>query len=329
MVKFLIIRLSSIGDIVLTTPVVRMLKQQVEGAEIHYLTKKQYAEILESNPYIDTVHVFENNIVELSEKLKYQHYNYIIDLHHNYRSGRIKSRLNIIAFSVKKLNWEKWLIVNFKINKLPDKHIVDRYLETVKVFDVVNDNKGLDFFIPDEDVVEDSTLPLEFQNGYVGFVIGAGHFTKRLPPKKISKICSEINLPVVLLGGPEDKENAEIIIENSSGIVYNACGNYSLNQSASLVKNARVIISHDTGLMHIAAAFKKKVISIWGNTIPEFGMYPYLADKSSKIIQVEELKCRPCTKIGFSKCPKRHFKCMNDISEIEIVEYANKLYSDD
>ena len=329
MVKFLIIRFSSIGDIVLTTPVVRMLKQQVEEAEIHYLTKKHYAEIVESNPYIDTVHVFENNIVELSEKLKYQHYNYIIDLHHNYRSGRIKSRLDIIAFSVKKLNWEKWLIVNFKINKLPDKHIVDRYLETVKVFDIVNDNKGLDFFIPDGDIVEESTLPLEFQNGYVGIVIGAGHFTKKLPPQKISEICSEINLPVVLLGGPEDKENADIIIENSTGIVYNACGNYSLNQSASLVKNARVIISHDTGLMHIAAAFKKKIISIWGNTIPEFGMYPYLADENSKIIQVEELKCRPCTKIGFSKCPKKHFKCMNDISESEIVEYANKLYSDD
>ena len=329
MVKFLIIRFSSIGDIVLTTPVVRMLKQQVEGAEIHYLTKKEYADIPGSNPYVDTVHVFENNLHELSEKLKYLHFNYIIDLHHNYRSSRIKSNLNIVAFSFPKINWEKWLIVNFKINKLPEIHIVDRYLETVKVFDIKNDNEGLDYFIPDKDKVQLSDLPVKFQNGYVGFVIGAGHFTKRLPTEKIAKICTKLNLPVILLGGPDDKDTANTIIENSTGTIYNACGNYSLNQSASLVKNANVIITHDTGLMHIAAAFKKKIISIWGNTIPKFGMYPYQANGNSKIFEISNLKCRPCTKIGFSKCPKKHFKCMNDISEDDIVKYTIKIYNDE
>lgn len=328
MVKFLIIRFSSIGDIVLTTPIVRMLKEQVIDAEIHYLTKKEYSSILISNPYIDEVHLYENNLQEIIENLKYLHFNYIIDLHNNYRSSRIKNGLNVISFSFDKLNWKKWLIVNFKFDKLPNIHIVDRYLDTVSVFDIKNDNKGLDYFIPKKDEVDRNTLPDEFKNGYIGFVIGAGHFTKRLPFEKISQICSALKRPVILLGGTEDKETAKQIIESSKGTLFNACGNYSLNESAWLVKNAKVVITHDTGLMHIAAAFKKKIISLWGNTIPEFGMYPYLSHDESEIIQINNLKCRPCTKIGFSKCPKKHFKCMNDISEKEIVTLAQKLFYD-
>ena len=326
MVKFLIIRFSSIGDIVLTTPIVRMLKEQVENAEIHYLTKKGYSSILKSNPYIDEVHSYNNNLQETIEKLKYLHFNYIIDLHNNYRSNRVKNGLNIISFSFDKLNWKKWLIVNFKIDKLPNIHIVDRYINTVSVFDIINDNKGLDYFIPPKDIVDINTLPNEYKKGYVGFVIGAGHFTKRLPAEKISQICSNIKQPIILLGGPDDSETAMKIIKSSVGTIFNACGNYSLNESASLVMNANLIITHDTGLMHIAAAFKKKIISVWGNTIPEFGMYPYLSSNDSEIVQVNNLKCRPCTKIGFSRCPKKHFKCMNDIPEDKIVALVQKLF---
>ena len=93
--------------------------------------------------------------------------------------------------------------------------------------------------------------------------------------------------------------------------VYNACGKFNLNQSASLLKEAVVVFSHDTGLMHIAAAFGKKIYSIWGNTIPEFGMYPYRTQ--FVIFENKKLKCRPCSKIGFDSCPKKHFKCMNDV----------------
>ena len=319
-IKFLIIRFSSIGDIVLTTPVVRNLKQQVEAAEIHYLTKKQYAGILETNPYIDKVHILDESFSELFAKLKNEHFHYIIDLHKNLRTLKVKRHLRNAAFSFNKVNWEKWLMVNLKINKLPHIHIVDRYLDTIKVFIDKNDLQGLDYFIPQKDIVDIKSLPKNFQNEYIAFAIGAQHATKKLPDEKIISICKKINKPIILLGDKHDSIIAEKVVEEVGSNIYNACGKYNLNQSASLIKQATLVITHDTGLMHIAAAFKKKIISVWGNTIPEFGMYPYLSGEGSETIEVKELKCRPCTKIGFNKCPKKHFKCMNDIDEERIIE---------
>lgn len=318
--KILIIRFSSIGDIVLTTPVIRNLKLQGDDVEVHYLTKKQYAGILENNPYIDKIHVLDKTFDNLIPALQSEKFNYIIDLHKNLRTLRVKRKLKVKSFSFNKVNKEKFLIVNFKINKLPDIHIVDRYMETIKLFVEKNDMQGLDFFIPAKDEVEIKSLPENFQSGYVAFAIGAQHSTKRLPDDKIISICKKINRPIVLLGDNNDDivaKKVEVAIGNN---IYNACGKYNLNQSASFVKQARVVITHDTGLMHIAAALKKRIISVWGNTIPEFGMYPYMPDEDSEIIEVKNLKCRPCSKIGFNHCPKKHFKCMNDIDEDSIIQ---------
>ncbi len=327
MVKFLIIRFSSIGDIVLTTPVIRCLKQQVEDAEVHYLTKPVFKDIVTSNPYIDKVLALKEDFNETMDEIRHEYYDYIIDLHHNLRTLRIKKRIGILSFSFPKLNKEKWLIVNLKINRLPQKHIVDRYFEAIRHFDVSNDNKGLDYFIPESEKVDINNLPVFLHQDYIGFVIGAKHNTKKMPPVKIAEIIKQLPYPVILLGDKNDKTEAEKIIEICHrNTVYNACGLYSLNQSASLVNQAKVIISHDTGLMHIAAAFKKPIVSLWGNTIPAFGMYPYISPGLSEIIEIKGLKCRPCTKIGFSKCPKKHFRCMNDITTETVTTATKKLW---
>ncbi len=325
-VKFLIIRFSSIGDIVLTTPVLRNLKNQVEGAEIHYLTKPQFTSILENNPNIDKVHVLKESFSETVNELKYEHFDYIIDLHRNIRTARFKNRLKIISFSFNKLNWEKWLLVNFKKNKLPNVHIVDRYLDTLKVFDVENDKLGLEYYIPEHDEVDPLSISNDFKKGYVGVVVGAYHNTKKLTKEKLISVCRKIDKPVLLIGGPDNKEEGEAIKEAVGKDIYNACGGYNINQSASLVKQANVILTPDTGLMHIASAFKRKIISVWGNTIPEFGMYPYVPNPSSETIEVKGLSCRPCSKIGFKECPKKHFKCINDLDEDYIVEKIKNLY---
>lgn len=324
MVKFLIIRFSSIGDIVLTTPVVRCLKTQVEGAQVHYLTKKAFAPVLAHNPYIDKLHVLQDSLNQTLEVLKNEEFDYIIDLHHNLRTLIVKNKLKVLSFSFNKLNWQKWLMVRFKINRLPDKHIVDRYFETTQLFDVTNDGKGLDYFISSEDEVDTNTLPATFQKGYIGFVIGAKHNTKKLPLQKVLSLLRKINKPVVILGGKEDADEGSEIAMALGESVYNACGKYSLAQSASLVKQADVIITPDTGLMHIASAFKKKIISVWGNTIPGFGMYPYNPDPDSQIVEVNGLKCRPCSKIGYAKCPKGHFNCMYLIDEQKITDAINR-----
>jgi len=328
MVKYLVIRFSSIGDIVLTTPVVRHLKQQVEGAEVHYLTKKSYTSLLESNPYIDRVHAYDGNIRSCIRILKEESFDYIIDLHHNTRTAQIKVGLRRMDFSVKKLNALKWLCVNFHINKLPDIHMVDRNLETIKMFMDEQDEGGLDYFIPEKEKVDIASLPPEFTGGYLALAIGAQHETKKLPLESLIALCERLEVPVMILGGPEDREVGATVVKSlGNKPIVNGCGTYSIHQSASLVEQARVLITHDTGMMHIGAAFGKKIISIWGNTVPEFGMYPFRADPLSVNFEVPDLKCRPCSKIGHQKCPKKHFKCMLDQDLDAMAEAADRLFS--
>jgi ADP-heptose:LPS heptosyltransferase len=144
--KILIIRFSSIGDIILTTPVVRCLKTQLDDVEIHYATKQNFKSIFEENPYIDKMHYLSGGLRDFIAGLKKEKFDYVIDLHHNLRSRIIKTALGVKSYSFNKLNWEKWLFVNLKINKLPNVHIVDRYLDTIKNLGVKNDSLGLDYF---------------------------------------------------------------------------------------------------------------------------------------------------------------------------------------
>jgi ADP-heptose:LPS heptosyltransferase len=319
--KILIIRFSSIGDIVLTTPVIRCVKQQVPGAEVHFAVKKAFLPVVEANPHIDKIHVLENDLGDLIRRLKAEKFDFIADLHCNLRSFRVRASLRAPAAGFPKINVQKWLLTRFKIDLMPDVHIVDRYFEAVKRLGVKNDQKGLDYFIPEKEEYSPGLLPENFRKGYTAFVIGAKHTTKRLPEHKIISVCKKLNSPVVLLGGPEDASAGERIAAESGPLVISMCGKISLNQSASLVRQAAVVITHDTGLMHVAAAFRKKIISVWGNTVPKIGMYPYMPgdEEKSKIVEVKGLKCRPCSKLGYDRCPKGHFRCMEGIDEEEVL----------
>jgi len=297
--------------------VIRCIKEQKPEYEIHYLTKTAFKSILENNAHISKVHAIDKDVKEVTAILQKENFDFVVDLHNNIRSLQTKKALGKPSASFKKLNFKKWLLVNFKINKMPTAHVVDRYMDTVASLGITNDNKGLDYFIPTKDEVNLNQLPVSHQNGYIGFVIGAKHFTKQLPIEKIISICKKINQPIVLLGGKEDAARAEAIEKAVGSTIYNACGKYNLNQSASIIKQASKIITHDTGLMHIAAAFKKEIVSVWGNTVPAFGFTPYLPDPKSKMVEVKNLSCRPCSKIGYDKCPKGHFKCMMEIAETE------------
>ncbi|MFA6924206.1 MAG: glycosyltransferase family 9 protein [Bacteroidales bacterium] len=297
----------------------------MNNIEIHFLTKKKYSEILENNLYIDKFYYIEKNISEVIEDLKNENYTHIIDLHHNLRSFFVKRNLRKLSHSFDKLNIEKWIYVNFKINILPKIHIIDRYFNAVKFLGITNDNAGLDYFISQTDEIDLKRLPQNFRGGYIGFVIGGLQNTKCFPVEKIISVCKKINYPVIILGGKNDFEKGEQIAEAVGDNIFNACGKYNINQSASIVKQAKKIITNDTGLMHIAAAFKKDIISLWGNTVPAFGMYPYLPGAKSKIIEINEIRCRPCSKLGFEKCPHIHFKCMRMLDEEEIIR-ALELY---
>ena len=152
-------------------------------------------------------------------------------------------------------------------------------------FGVKNDGAGLDYFISKEDVINDSDLPTPHQLGFVGVVIGAALNTKKYPFHHLKRICELLDHPIVLLGGLEDADEGDRIAASDKIKIYNACGKFGLNESADLVRRAKLVVTNDTGLMHVAAAYKRPLISLWGNTVPAFGMYPYYG---SKFLQAQE-----------------------------------------
>ena len=327
--KVLIVRFSSIGDIVLTTPVIRAVKQQL-NAEVHYLTKRSFRGMLEHNPYVDKVFAIDKKVSEVKAALQSEDYDYVLDLHNNIRSRQVKWAVGGKAYTFDKINLEKWLIVNLKVDRLPDTHVVNRYMATAAALGAHYDGQGLDYFIPEEDEVAVGALlssnvlaPVQTTPDYIALVIGAAHNTKRLPTERLISLCKQIDQPVILLGGPAEAEEGQAIADAAGGHVINSCGKLNLYQSASIVRQAYKVITHDTGLMHIAAAFSKSIISIWGNTIPGFGMYPFFPEEQGEHItfQVEGLSCRPCSKIGHQSCPKGHFRCMEEIP-LELVQKA-------
>ncbi|SDF05719.1 heptosyltransferase-2 [Mucilaginibacter pineti] len=320
--KILVIRFSSMGDIIYTTPVVRCLKKQIPGAEVHFLTKPAFKYIYDNNPYADKLLLLKPSLSDTIAEIKAENYDYIIDLHNNLRTAIIKLRTGIRSSTYKKQPIRKWLSLRFKLKLVAPVHLVDRYLKAVKFLGVVNDGKPIDYYVKADHQLN-KLLPASHQNGYVAFIIGATHFTKRMPNDKIISICSKIDSHVVLLGGNDVKANADIIAAAVGTKVYNACGTTSLDESVYLVSQAKSIIGFDTGLTHIAEAFDKPIASVWGGTVPELlGVQPYMV--KDVLIAGVDISCRPCSKFGLEKCPLGHFKCMNDMPEDGIVEFLNK-----
>ena len=317
MQKILIIRLSSIGDIVLTTPIIRCIKLQTK-AELHYLTKKQYVDLVISNPYIDNLIIFEGDIRDTIRVLKKEHYSIIIDLHNSLRSFWIKINIRVKAYSLNKYNIRRFLLINFGIN-LMNKHIVDRYFETCNPIGVINDNKGLQFFMP-------ANIKLQFNlnQQYVAWCIGASFEQKKLSETQIVEVSNKLRLPIVLIGGAKEKKMGSSILKHSKNKnIYNFCGKFSINQSALIIKNSCVVLTNDTGFMHIASSFKKKIISFWGCTKPSLGYYPYMtANLSTQIISKK--RKHPCSKHG-EHCKVNFRGCIKEIDSKLILNEIEKV----
>lgn len=321
--KILLIRFSSIGDIVLTTPVIRCIKRQMDDdVELHVLTKDKFASLSHNNLYVDKTFEYSGSLRETIKELKREKYDYIVDLQKNMRSKRICWALGCEHHSFHKLDFKKMLLTTLKINKLPKVHIVDRYFEAVAPLDIKNDGRGLEFYISEANMMQEPDIPEEFRNGFYAVVVGGSYNTKIIPAEKVIKIIEKLDAPVILLGGTGDMQRAKVIADAVGENVWNPVGLLNLEQSASVIKMSKAVLTSDTGMMHIAAAFHKPIVSVWGNTVPEFGMYQYYPQKNTlelNIIEVKGLKCRPCSKLGYKKCPKGHFKCMNLIDVDEVV----------
>jgi len=327
--RLLFIRFSSIGDIVFTTPAIRCAKQQIPGVEIHFLTKVGMKAVTIANPYIDHFHYFDKDLQATIKQLKACKFDYIIDLHKNYRTYQIQKAIGVPSFSYEKLSLQKFLLTKLHLNFMPMRHIADRSLDALSSLGVVNDGKGLDYFIPKETTINNTALPASFASGYIALVIGASYATKKLPVSALQNLCHKISYPIVLIGGKGDEAEGAAVEAINPIKIFNACGKFNLNESALLVKQARTVISHDTGFLYIACAFHKKTVAIWGATSPALQVEPYYPvaqqvnqttlNTETTILNnnemyfnavVPNLNCQPCSNYGTNHCPQGHFACM-------------------
>lgn len=325
--KILIIRFSSIGDIVLTTPVIRNIKKSWPEAEVHYLTRKSYHPVLAENPYIDHFHFLEDSLGKTIRSLRRERYDLIIDLHKNLRSFRVRFALGGKSISFDKANWGKYLMVRAKGLPKAVPHIVERYHKVLQNLGIEPDDDGLDIFFHPNDRKEAGEIlgkmGPDFQPPGLAVILGATHRTKRWMPEYFAETLNRYGKPVILLGGNDIRGEADELIAGLQIPFVDAVGKYNLMVSSLLMSACEAVLTHDTGLMHIAAAMKMNIFSLWGSTVPELGMTPWKAGQSI-LIENREVSCRPCSKIGFNACPKGHFKCMKNLRPEEVLKRLNQ-----
>jgi len=299
------------------------VKQQLPDTEIHFVTKKSFAMVTAENPYIDKFFYLDDDLDGLITLFKNERYDHIVDLHNNFRSNKIKRMLGVKYSTIKKLSLQKILLTQLNINTMPGRHITLRSLDAVACLGVKDDGKGLDYFISSQDEVQPHDIPTSHVLGFLALVIGASYFTKKLPLHKLQALCAAIDFPIMLIGGPEDRLIGDAIAAADPVKIYNACGKFSLNESADLIRKSKFVISHDTGMQYIACAYKKKGLAIWGATSPALDVAPFFgSNANTDDIFYENISvntwCQPCSKYGEDHCPLGHFNCMEkqDVSGI-------------
>jgi ADP-heptose:LPS heptosyltransferase len=321
--KILVIRYSSMGDIVLTTPVYRLLKEQFNGeVEIHVLTKSAFAFLLKQNPRIEKVWEVKKSGMEIIDGLKAEKFDYILDLQNSVRSRSVRKKLGVLSFKVNKLNIRKWIQVNLGLWKGPLQHIVERYCNTLSWFKLKYDGKGLEYYFNTNTRTIEEMLPSEFiVNGYVVFAVGGAHEGKRWSPENWIELVNQTDKNVVLIGGKEDVLNIP-----STSRVLNLIGACSVDESARMVQHTKGIVCGDTGMMHIAAALGANIISMWGCTTPELGMSAIRPTSTnhpwkSITLQPANRNKRPCSKLGNTCKYGMDHKCI-DVIKVDDVQKA-------
>ncbi|MBI3005335.1 MAG: lipopolysaccharide heptosyltransferase II [Ignavibacteriales bacterium] len=341
--KTLVIRFSSVGDIVLSTPLLRVLRKRFPEGQVDYVTRKEYAELVRSNHNLNVTYEYDAatgfaGLRKLKQRIVAEKYDLIVDIHDSLRSKYLRSfRAGTETVAINKRKFERYMLVQRKENLYKEVvSVADRYIEPLLRFGVENDGNGLELHIPDEVLFGVSgkiaKLNLSRFEKVVGLCPSSRHFTKRWPAERFAEVgarfAKEHAAKVLIFGGPGDTElcsSVESRIASSEGVekVTSLAGQLSLLESAAAMQLCDVIVTNDSGLMHLAAAMQKKIVALFGSTVREFGFFPVATH--SVVVEREGLPCRPCSHIGRSSCPEGHFRCMKEISPGEVFEQTKKL----
>ncbi len=335
--KILLIRLSSMGDIILTTPLVRILKNKYPNAEIDFVVKSQFQDVLAANPHIHTLWTLDTRagksaMRDLKQKFLSCNYDWVVDIHKNFRSSYLKRGLKAVFFSYKKYRLIRFLLVKFNINLYSEIiPVSQRYIYSVQSVGIENDHKGVEFFLNSDtrNIIHNKLVELGALNQPIVCIApGAGFWNKRWPLEYFSQVAHELNenhnMNVFVMGDSRDKPLAAEILKNCSKNIFDFTGQFSIMESACAMDHANLVLTNDSGLMHMAAALNKKTLSIFGPTSRELGFFPQ--HPQAVVLENADLNCRPCTHMGSNKCPKKHFKCMKDIKPKQVIQELLQLF---
>jgi heptosyltransferase-2 len=333
--RILVLRLSSIGDIVLTMPLLKHLAQHFPSAIIDFVVKKEYADLMRSNPYINTLRVVDKKegwpgLKRLKKEIKAQDYELILDVHNNPRTRYLTLFSKATVRRYKKYRLLRFFLINLKYNLY--ERIIPvhrRYLNTVAewVHDVDSD---LEFHL-DPDAERGVTRFMQSKNfsaqqKHLALVPGAGFANKRWPVHYFAELAGKTSSEgwqIWLLGSPTERHLGKEIEKLGDSGAINLIGELSLMQSASVLARMNAIVTNDSGLMHIADALNVPVVAIFGPTTRELGFYP--VSPNSRVVEHEQMPCRPCTHMGADSCPKDHFRCMLELTSDVITDKVSEL----
>jgi heptosyltransferase-2 len=340
--KILIIRMSSIGDILLTTPLIRILKNTFPDGRVDFIVKKQYQDLIRYHPSLSRIYTYDarnenETLKKLRAQIREERYDIIADIHKNFRSiylSQCTGAGQIVRF--RKHAWKRWLLVKTKLNLYKDIEPVHRrYIHSFKSHRLKDDGQGLEITIPDE-VTERVSRLWESRsdgrlNSLIGIAPGASYFTKRWTTEGfaavINRIRERINAGVILFGDSHDQAvTRELIASCGKDRLYDFAGELSLLETAAMMRKCQLVVTNDSGLMHLATALKKKVVAIFGSTTEELGFFP--VSEHAVVIENRAVPCRPCSHVGRHTCPKKHFDCMSQISPDQVMRGINQLMTD-
>ena len=334
--KILIIRFSSIGDIILSTPLIRAVRKHYPEAEIDFVVKQEFSDLVKTNPHLNHIYVFDksklNDLRRIKKEVRSKGYHWVIDIHKNFRSRILRKGIGAKVTSYHKMIWKRTLLVWWGWNLF--KQIIpvyQKYFQAVEPMGIKYDGMGTEIVVPIEiqDIVKDKLIKggYETQRPLITICPGASFANKRWLPDRFARVADKLRqsyqAQIAFAGGPQDHELCKQIIgQLPFGRAFNFAGKFDLLQSAALLGHSSLVITNDSGLMHLAQAQKVPVVAIFGSTTGELGYFP-LPGKS--VVVELPVSCRPCSHNGLDKCPKGHFKCMKDITEDQVIQACNKL----
>ncbi len=346
--KTLIIRLSSVGDIVLSSLLIRVLRKRFPQSQIDFLVKSEYASLVRGNPHVS--HVLElpdgarfADLRALRQRLHDNGYELVVDIHDSLRSRYLSVGLPGDVVRVRKRKVARFLLVTTKVHLYHffggSPGVAERYLEPVREWGVENDGMGLEVFVGDQErekarhIVH--TAGMDGQQSVLGIAPSARHWNKRWPADRFAAAAAELSrrhrAGVILFGAADERDVCGKILQEIRANaprtpVLNLAGSLTLTESAAVMDHCTVVLSNDSGLMHVAAGRKRKVVALFGPTVKELGFFPF--GTTSTVIETNGLRCRPCTHIGRPSCPKAHFRCMLDIPVSRVVDAVNNMLAD-